>query len=700
MGLPMPAPSEASETVARSPTEGPGAAPRTPAERRTAPAAACLASVHDLADPPAAAYRRALSRARRDILGRLARGLLRGDPEGLPPAQVVGVGDLGVGLGGLPGGTPQPDAGALRAALPSGADEVGLLPLPGARRLVAAPVARSRGFARHDIAHPVLAAVAGGDLEPVAHPVALVDWVGEAGGAVDGDQARRVRAEVAESVANLALSLLAERVQARRWPDPVLEADPGDLPGADGPSALERLVTRGHPLHPAAKIRRGMGPAAGLAYGPEHTPEVPLRFAAIHRDLAKGVSAGGGPGITERLLAAFDGLQTAAREALPAGRRLPEYVLVPVHPWQFDHVLPARYRDERAAGDVVLVEGFDRPASPLLNLRTLAPRADPGSTGPRPPHCKTAVGVQLTNVERTLSPQAVHNGPHVTDLLGRIPGEMAGPRLGVLGELAAAGPHPPGGPHVEGEAWDHARHLGGLLRENPLDHPLAGAGDRVVPASSLVATTPGGEPLLAEAVALHADRADRASGRAAARSWWRALVEAVVPGNLRLMTACGVALEAHLQNALLVLEEGEPAALLVRDLGGIRVHAGRLAGQGLELDPYPGSDLDADGEGDLHRKLYYTLFQNLLSELAAALDRLTAVDEARLWDVAAGVAAGTFEDLRADPGVPDERVDRDEAACFGDPCTHKALTAMRLQGKRHEYVTSRVPNPLARSGTV
>ncbi|ELZ14472.1 IucA/IucC family protein [Haloterrigena salina JCM 13891] len=40
---------------------------------------------------------------------------------------------------------------------------------------------------------------------------------------------------------------------------------------------------------------------------------------------------------------------------------------------------------------------------------------------------------------------------------------------------------------------------------------------------------------------------------------------------------------------------------------------------------------------------------------------------------------------------------RDGRGLFDEPATHKALTAMRLRGKRHEYVTSEVSNPLSPS---
>jgi siderophore synthetase component len=671
--------------------EEPRDRPRTPAERRVHPAAVHLARVHDLAEPPSAAYRRVLPRARGLTRERLVRGLLRGQPEGLPdPSVVPHPARDGAGEPSVPA--------ALRERLPDDPEAVGLVPL-GDAGLLAAPLETVRGFARHDVGRPVLHADGGIEADP--HPVDVVDAVAETGGFPHRHQDERIRAEVDEGVAYLALALLAEDVQARNVPDgPLLDADPAALPAADRDAYMERLVTRGHPYHPAAKIRRGMDLSSVLAYDPAFAGRVPLRFAAVDGDMVKGVTAAKeGPCLSERVLATFPGLEAAAAQALPDGDALEDRVVVPVHPWQFHQVLPRRYGAAIRDGTVVPVPGYEHPATPLVNVRTVVPHRPDDAPAP-PPHVKLPLGVQLTNVERTLSPQAVHNGPEVTRLLRALLGGTQSGSVGVLGEVAAAGVHPPGGPHVEGEGFDRARHLGALLRRNPRTHPLVPAEGTVVPASSLAARRAGGRPVLEEVLARYGETT--AAGdppSAAARGFLADLAEAVVPDHLDLLVRDGVALEAHLQNSLLVLEEGRPEAVLVRDLGGIRVHHGRVRDRGHALDSYPGSDLDADGARDLHRKLYYTLFQNHLAEVVAGLTEAAPVAEDRLWTEVADVASRAFDDLLSDPAVPDERVRRDREALFADPCEHKAITAMRLEGKRHEYVVSEVPNPLAGAGS-
>jgi siderophore synthetase component len=649
---------------------------RTDAERAAFGVATRYARVHDLGMPPERPYLEALSPARSDVRDRFVAGLLRGDPAGLSAPTFL-------------------DVGAERpaAALPFDPDDgiptaesatLAVLNLSGAGRALTAPVAEVLAFDRVRVADPVCLVGPDGTAR-VDHPVDLVAPLSRAGAFADADQAETVRAELAECVANLALALLAERVQAARAPDTVLDAAADRLPAADRPAYLERLVTRGHPLHPAAKIRRGMSPAEGLAYAPEFAPRVDLRFVAVREDVARRTGVDD-RSLTDRLFAAFDGLEAAAHEALPdAGG----YAVVPVHPWQYHQVLPERYDRPMADGRVVPVEGYTVPATPLLNLRTVVPDV----AGPTP-HVKLPVGVQTTNVERTLSPQAVHNGPRVTRLWRAVADRESFGTLGALEEPAAASYYLPGGPHTDGGGYDDARHLGALVRRNPREHPLAAGDARPVPAASLVAGRPEGGPLVAAVLDRYGERHEHGDAGDAARSFLAAYLDAVVPAQLRLLCKYGVALESHLQNCVVVFERWRPTAVLVRDFGGIRVLDGRLTPHGLSLEPFPDSDLDADGATDLHWKLYYALFQNHLAELVATLVEETPLARGDAWTEVATVCRDAFDRLRADGDVPDARVDADEAALFADPLPYKALTAMRLQGKRHEYVTSRVSNPL------
>lgn len=690
-------------------TDVPGPEPlRTDAECEALDAGSYYAATHGLSSPPEAAYLDALPAARRDILARFVRGVLRGDPAGLPGALVRSVSDGALVRPGDPPPLARFDGDELlaRAAVPEECEQLAILPLPASGAVLVVPLGAIHAYDRFHVASPVTVCTPEA-ANRLTHPVDLAWLLAWEGAFPDAAQAERIRAEVAESVANLALARLAARVQANdRARDPatgdpsvsVLDAPAGALPSPDRATALERRVTDGHPFHPGAKIRRGMTPAAGLAYAPEFAGTVDLRFVAVRTDYALRTRAGERESsLTRRLYDAFDGLESAVAGALPAGA-LDEYATIPVHPWQYHHVVPTRYADQRDDGRVVSVP-YAHSATPLLNFRTVVPHATVGVGGDDEhlPHCKLAVGVQLTNVERTLSPQAVHNGPRVTALLRDVVARESLTRIGVLAEPAAACYHPPDGPHPDGDAFDDARHLSGLVRQNPYTHPFVTDDARLVPAASLPVDAGSGtdHPVARELVERYADGTDTTDIEAATLAFLGAYADVVVPEHLLLLCKYGVALEAHLQNALVAVEDGRPVAVLVRDFGGIRAHAGRLADHGFALDAYPDSDLDADGREDLYRKLYYALFQNHLAELVVALVRTTPVDESACWARVAERCHDAFDDLRADPAVPDERVARDEAALFAEPAVHKALTAMRLRGKRHEYVTSRVSNPLA-----
>jgi len=685
------------------------APPRTAAERDAFGAAVRFARSHDHTTPPERAYATALPAARREILYRLVRGLVRGSPDGLRDAHLVSatsptVPDDPAPLAALDGAA----ALAVAGPLADGCRRLALLPFPASDSVVIAQVAGVHGYDRVRFVGPVRRWTPD-CAETVSHPVDLIPLVECAGAFADPTQAERIREEVAESVANLALAQLAGPVLAEQVDGaagrgatgrPVsgrsmLDAVADGVPAADPVAAFERITTDGHPFHYGGKIRRGMTAADGLAYAPEFTDRIDLRFVAVNREYARETRAADADRFGDRVLDTFDGLGDALRNELPPGRNPDEYAVIPVHPWQFHRTIPDQYAEQRADGRVVPLDGYSHPATPGLNLRTVVPY-DTERIGEGPPHVKLAIGVQTTNVERTLSPHAVTNGPQVTDLLSAVEAAESFETLGFLDEPSATCYYAPGGPHRDGDEYDDARHLSGLFRANPYDHPLVGDDAHPVVASSLLADAHGtGRPLVCDLLGEYASARDTTDPADAARSFLADYADVVVPEQLFLLTKYGIALESHLQNSLVVFEGARPVATLVRDFGGIRVHGGRVAERGYSIDPFPGSDLDADGETDLYRKLYYALFQNHLAELVAAIADETEFDETTCWGIIRERCERAFERARSDPAVSDERVRRDERALFADPAVHKALTAMRLGGKRHEYVTSEVSNPLA-----
>jgi siderophore synthetase component len=397
-----------------------------------------------------------------------------------------------------------------------------------------------------------------------------------------GPHTARLAAEVGNSVANLALAL------ANR--SPTGPDTPGD---PDALGRREQQVLDGHPLHPCCRTRGGMSVPDVLAYAPEHRPVIRLRKLAV-----------------------------------PPARWYGETPpLLYAHPWQATR-LQDRYPWLTDAGET-------EPVRPLMSLRTVAPL-----TGGD--HLKTAVNIQLTSAVRTVSPAAVHNGPRLSAVLGRLTADLP---LTVLRETAA------GAVLIDGVPQ---RHLAYLRRQAPHVGPT----ETVVPLGALAPLLPG---LATDPYA-----------------WWHDLAHLLFPPLLTVLDR-GVALEAHGQNTLLVLDGGRPTRIVYRDLGGVRVSARRLHRAGVEAPPVEG-DLPSDDPAVLRTKLAAAVLGTVAAQLITVLARGGAEPD-RLW-------ATTAAALRSAGTADAERL-------VNDPLPVKATTAMRLADDPLDDLWTHLDNPMA-----
>ena len=323
--------------------------------------------------------------------------------------------------------------------------------------------------------------------------------------------------------------------------------------------------------------------------------------------------------------------------AWPDRLRDGDRVLLPAHPWQLREVLPRL--GFAATGDTL-------PAAPLMSVRTLAP-LDGG------PHLKTSLSLRMTSAVRDISGESVVNSAPLSALLERLCAELGG-ALRITRNLAAAAALTSGAP---------SRELAVLVRESPEE--LAGPGEQVAPLAALAEHPPG----------LAAADPVRWLGELAALAW---------TPLLRLL-ARGVAMEAHGQNLLVVLDgRGRPLRLVYRDLADVRVSRERLAAHGVRPSDLGGHVLD-DDPAVLRRKLFGSLVGGTFSALVSALGGGDRPQEQQLW---AAVAAQARSAAQAELGPEDRR------ALLRDPLPVKALTRMRLAGQPATDQWTLLPNPL------
>ncbi|WP_443076253.1 IucA/IucC family protein [Streptomyces sp. SP18ES09] len=393
---------------------------------------------------------------------------------------------------------------------------------------------------------------------------------------------------VADSARRTA-EFLAER---RRRPEP--------HPDADLFLAAEQSLLLGHPLHPTPKSREGLSEAEVRLYSPELHGSFPLHWFAVDRTLLATDSAWteqGRPVTAEQLASGLaEGL------TLPTGT-----APLPVHPWQARELL--HRPDIRALLDAGLLHDLGLHGSPWHPTSSVRTVHRPGARA----MLKLSLGLRITNSRRENLRKELHRGVEVHRLL----------RTGLVDEWQAA--HP-GFDIVRDPAWlavdapdgTPVPGLDVMVRHNPF-----GPGDDAVCIASLTAPRPWpGATTMRSRLADIVGRLSARTGRpmtAVSAEWFLRYLDQVVRPVLWLDGHAGIALEAHQQNTLVLLDpDGWPVGGRYRDNQGYyfrESHRGelesRLPGIGDDSDTFV-SDQVTD-----ERFAYYLGINNVLGLIGA-----------------------------------------------------------------------------------
>lgn len=471
-------------------------------------------------------------------------------------------------------GLPQPPGGLLQIALPASGTEA------------QAPVLHWSPTGHHRFG-PVRLATA--DSMPLA-AVALAALLAREGGGdpAEGDD---LVARVADSVRRTA-AFVADR---RAHPGP---AEPA-LPFLDS----EQALILGHPTHPAPKGREGLSDAESAAYSPELRGSFPLHWLAVDAAVLATDSAWTERGRTvtaPALLASLAG---------PGPGRPEGTALLPLHPWQARDVLhrPA----VRALLDAGLLHDLGPLGDPWHATSSVRTVYRPGA----PAMLKLSLALRITNSRRENLRKELRRGTEVHRLL----------RSGLAAQWHAV--HP-GFDIVRDPAWLGVDALDGgpvpgldvVLRHSPF-----GSGDQAHCLAGLASPRPWpgvAAPALRSRLAVLVGRlAERTAkpATAVATEWFLRYLHAVVRPVLWLDGEAGIALEAHQQNTLVLLDaHGWPSGGRYRDNQGYYFREShradlerRLPGIGATSDTFV-SDEIAD-----ERFAYYLGINNVLGLIGA-----------------------------------------------------------------------------------
>ncbi|MGC5035061.1 IucA/IucC family protein [Streptomyces sp. DT190] len=498
---------------------------------------------------------------------------------------------------------------------PPPSDGVLRIPLPASGTTLLAPVRYWSPTGWHRFGLPRLA-----DAPDDAPPVDAVlvaalltregPAVGSAPGGVSDAQAGAVAsgrddgiglaAGVADSLRRIATFVSDRREHPSDTPDLFLSA--------------EQALLLGHPLHPTPKSREGLSEAEARQYSPELRGFFPLHWMAVAPSVLAADSCW-----TER----GRPVPASALTARLAGPGLPlpdGHALLPLHPWQAREI---RHRPEAAAlldsGQLRDLGPHGAPWHPTSSVRTVY---RPGASA----MFKLSLGLRITNSRRENLRKELHRGVEIHRLLRSGLGakwRAAHPSFDIVRDPAWLAVDRPDGSPLPG--------LDVVIRHNPF-----APSDDVSCVAGLVSPrlcsplrtdyesyrSEGHDPItasrLAELVTGIARRTGRPRG-AVATEWFLRYLEHVVRPVLWLDGEAGIALEAHQQNTLLLLDaDGWPKGGRYRDNQGYYFRESRRA----ELDArLPGigerSDTFVSDEVADERFAYYLGANNVLGLIGA-----------------------------------------------------------------------------------
>lgn len=440
-----------------------------------------------------------------------------------------------------------------------------------------APVTGQHAFDRLDVEGPFYYRRGSNEDEfkRVLHPNLILDWILTEDEKLDNHASMQFRDDLVNSAANMTFALSFQYFSMQNDRDTLFKIIKDSQ---DSYLRSEQAVIEGHPIHPGAKLRKGMDAFENFKYSSEFAQPIQLKVVLLHHSLSRIQTLDAN--YNDSLRRTFPDMFKNLEQELSNKVDLNDYHIMVIHPWQFDHVLYQDYRDE-IEQQLILISDYSIPYYAGLSFRTLVPKSPVQS-----PHIKLSTNVHITGEIRTLSEQTTHNGPLVTRILRDImkqDKDFSKYYSAVIDEIA--GIHFYSDNDKNEEIQTHRSEQLGTLFRNNLYRFIPKNVTPVIP-SSLVATYPfNKETPIVSLIKIYQTSHQCDLFEEAAKAWMIDYSKAILGLVIPLYSKYGISLEAHLQNSVVTFkEDGSLHTIYIRDFEGLRIDEYRLNQAGFTTD--------------------------------------------------------------------------------------------------------------------
>jgi siderophore synthetase component len=329
---------------------------------------------------------------------------------------------------------------------------------------------------------------------------------------------------------------------------------------------------RDRPYHPLAKAKQGLDDEEYLRYQAEFARPVALNWVAVDRTL---LQCGDGVGDLAQCYPARyllpEPLQARLAGEMQARGLADSHIALPVHPWQWEHVLDKQLGEVFAKGDCRRLSFNEGDFFATSSLRSMTPCFDSAD------YLKLPMAIHSLGASRYLPAVKMINGGLSEALLHEVLDKDATLRqsLHLCDESKWWAFMPP-----EATLFDEApRHLSAMVRGYP-SALLNDADTRLLPMAALGTPLPGSNRHFFDDWMQYRNLPADAES---VMTLFRELARSFFDINLR-MFRLGMLGEVHGQNAVLVWKDGHAEGLLLRDHDSLRIFVPWLERNGM-ADP-------------------------------------------------------------------------------------------------------------------
>ncbi|WP_445116088.1 IucA/IucC family protein [Acinetobacter sp. WZC-1] len=319
----------------------------------------------------------------------------------------------------------------------------------------------------------------------------------------------------------------------------------------------EARVNNAHLYHPSFKSRIGFDLHENKKYAPELSEGFQVKWTAIHRSLCKIVLSSS-LNLDQLYKQQFSSQQLKnihhelSRHKLDHNHlSLNDYILMPIHPWQWDKIIAIYYHDAIKQQLIIPLESRGPDYLPQQSIRTLSNITDITAFS-----LKLSMNLVNTSTSRVLAPHTVQNAAKMSDWLAKIVADdqVLNPahKPVILREIAGISVQQQIALPVQYGA------LACIWRES-IYHYLKD-GESATPVTGLMQVDTDGKPVIDDWIRQYGPD-----------FWLKHLFQHVYLPIMHILWSHGLALESHAQNMLLVHKEGLPIKAALKDFhDGIR----------------------------------------------------------------------------------------------------------------------------------